>query len=278
MVDISGATKIVGIFGYPVEHTLSPVMHNSAFEYLKLDYVYLPFLVKSSELKFAIEAIKALNIVGVNVTIPHKEKICIYLDRLDISAEKVKAVNTVVRKDFRLIGYNTDGIGFVKSLEGKFNLKSKNVLLLGAGGAGRAISWALLENKVRKISIYDIKIDKVTKLVKDIGDKERFEVISSNEVEKVIAKIDLLVNATPVGMTAHPGTSPIDTNLLHKELFVYDIIYNRKTKLIKEAERIGARCLAGIEMLLYQAAASFELWTDRKAPIEIMRKSIRRRR
>ncbi|MDI6642107.1 MAG: shikimate dehydrogenase, partial [Elusimicrobiota bacterium] len=232
---------------------------------------------------------KALNIVGINVTVPHKEKICSFLDKLHSSAEKIRAVNTVVQKDGKLIGYNTDGIGFVKSLKGKFNPEGKNVFLLGAGGAGRAIASALVESKVRKIFIYDTNIQKAKKLVGDIECEEKFEIVSKNEFEKTISRTDLLVNATPVGMNpvtarllsgtscrraVKESSSPIDTKLLHKGLFVYDIVYNRKTELIKNAEKIGARTLTGLEMLLYQGAAAFELWTHRKAPIEIMRKSL----
>ena len=270
--------EVVGIFGYPIKHSLSPVMHNSAFEALKLDFIYLPFEVKPEDLEIAVEAIKVLGFKGVNITVPHKEKVIKYLDELNSSAREVGAVNTIENQNGKLIGYNTDGIGFLKSLQGKFNLAGKNVVLLGAGGAGKAIASALAKNKVSSLTLIDLKIKKaketallVKRMCKVLG--ERCKVTINYQLSTINFNTDLLINATPLGMK--PGDPlPVNKKYLYKNLFVYDIIYNRETELLKQAKKIGAKTLGGLEMLIYQGAEAFRIWTGRKVPIEVMRKAI----
>lgn len=273
---ITGTTKIVGIFSDPIEHTLSPIMHNAAFRYLCLDYVYVPFLVKKKDLKKAVESIRSLNIVGVNVTIPHKEEVIQYLDNIDNLAEKIGAVNTILRQNNLLFGYNTDGEGFLKSLSGKITLSGKKVLLVGAGGAGKAISMSLISKNISQLFIYDIILQKSSALVKKLLHYNKLidiQVVKQAHIKNVLQEVDILINASPVGM--HAGEPcVVEPKLLHNKLFVYDIVYNRRTELLKEAKRRSIPHISGIEMLIHQGALSFKLWTQREAPIEIMRKEV----
>jgi len=275
---ISGATKITGIIGSPVKHTLSPLMHNAAFNHLKLNFVYVPFLVKPSELGDAIRGFKALNVRGINVTVPHKERVVKYMDKLDPLAENVGAVNTVVFENGNACGYNTDGTGFIKSIKSATSLHGKTVLVIGAGGAGSSVSFALSRENVRKLFIYDILGKKASVLAGKINSKKglaRAETTSSPE--RVATETDIVVNASTSGMNKK-DRCVLDPSLLRKGMFIYDIVYNAKTQLLRQAERLGAGHMDGMEMLLFQGAAAFELWTDRKAPLDIMRKVITERR
>ncbi|MFN3966865.1 MAG: shikimate dehydrogenase [Endomicrobiia bacterium] len=274
---IDGKTKITGIFGYPIEHTLSPFIHNAGYEYLGLNYIYIPFSVHPEDLGKATDSLKALNISGINVTVPHKEKILRYLDDIDSYAEKIGAVNTVINKNGKLVGYNTDAIGFLKSLKENINPHGKKVVLLGCGGAGKAIAVSLVLNGIEELFIYDVDFGKAEKFSKKLMPfTKKISVIKSdNSLKNAVWSADILINATTVGMKPLDKT-PVPANWLNKRTFVYDIIYNRKTELIKIAEKIGCKYIDGLDMLLYQAAKSFELWTNRKAPIEIMRKALKR--
>jgi shikimate dehydrogenase len=276
---IDGETKIVGLIGYPIRHTLSPAMHNRAFEYLDLNYVYLPFPVEESNLRGALRALPVLGIVGVNVTYPYKEKVLEYLDKTTEEAELTQAVNTILVKENRLIGYNTDGKGFIISLRKGVGLdpKGKRVVIIGAGGAGRAISIQLAKEGVEKIALFDIVFDKAQDLVSHIEKnipEAKVTAIEREGLEKEIKEVDILINATPVGIKPD-DPSPVDPKLLHPNLLVYDLIYNPpKTKLLSEAEEIGAKTLNGMGMLLYQGALAFTIWTEREAPIEVMARTL----
>ncbi len=272
---INGKTKITGIFGYPVEHTLSPFMHNAGFKHLGLNFVYIPFCVRPEDLDKAVLSLRALNIVGINVTVPHKEKIMNYLDNIDSSAQKIGAVNTVVNRNGKLYGYNTDAYGFLKSLKKYINPKGKKVALIGCGGAGKAISVSLVLNGIKEIFLYDIDTKKSNDISKNTFSfaNNVYVIKDYKSLEKVVKTADILVNATTVGM--EPGDkSLIPSSWLNRKTFVYDIIYNCKTELLKVAEKVGCRCVGGLEMLLYQGAKSFELWTNKKAPFEIMKKAL----
>jgi len=282
---ISGKTKIVGIFGYPVTHSLSPLFQNAAFKALGLNFVYLPFLVKPEDLKIAVKSIKSLNMVGVNVTIPHKKKVLAYLDELSPEARMMEAVNTIYYRDDKLAGYNTDGKGFISSLtgEGGFNPQRKRALVLGAGGAAWAVSFALIEAGVKKLSITNRTKRKAEVLLEYLKeffrDKCEIMLVDFDKVNSstVMNNIDLLINATSVGM--HPE-DPLLVNpeLLTPHTFVYDVIYNRKTKLLKAAEEKGLPCLGGLGMLIYQGAYSFEIWTHKKAPLKKMKDALKEQR
>lgn len=277
---ITGKTKITGIFGYPIEHSLSPIMHNAAFKKLGLDFVYLPFLVAKEDLSYAVRSIKILNIVGVNVTVPHKENVIQYLDELTPEAKAIGAVNTICNIGGRLIGDNTDGRGFLASLqeEGNFNPQGKNVFLMGAGGAAHAIGTVLVKVPVNRLWINDLISSKAPALKQHLQNqnkKVKIEVISVNDkkLKKILKETHLFINATPVGMNAGDGYV-IAPGYVHKKMFIYDIVYNLETPLIKQAKKIGAKFLTGIGMLVYQGALSFQLWTGKKAPIEVMRQAL----
>lgn len=267
---LSGRTKITGLFGYPVEHTLSPVMHNAAFEALGLDYCYVAFPVHLDYLKEAVKAIMALNLSGVNVTIPHKEKVITFLDEIDKEASYIGAVNTIVNSNGRLKGYNTDGRGFMQSLfESGISVEGKDVLIVGAGGASRAISY-YLGKEAQKVYLYDIEKEKAEGLAADL--KMNFDNIFTVDDIARIERFHLLINATPLGLKDEDPL-PFDTALLRSDQIVYDLIY-KKTRLLDEASKKGCLTLDGLGMLLWQGVFAFELWTGMSPPVDIMRDAL----
>ncbi len=277
---ISGKTVICGIIGDPIEHTMSPAMHNAAFTSLGLDYVYVSFKVKSLELKKAIEGIRGLNIRGLNVTIPHKIAVMQFLDRIDPLAEKIGAVNTIVNDDGILNGYNTDATGFLQTLRNRnIELAEKKVLLLGAGGAARSISNILAQEKAR-LTILNRKQrqswadDLARRLFHSYGADVKIGELNDENLKKAMAGVDLLVNATSLGMSPENDETPVPADLLYADLTVFDVVYNPlQTRLLKEAEAAGARTISGFEMLVWQGAIAFEKWTGIKAPVDVMRQA-----
>jgi shikimate dehydrogenase len=275
---IDGSTRITGILGYPIKHTFSPAMHNAAFKALNLNYVYLPFQVHPGQLKEAIRGMRALGIVGANVTVPFKQEVIKYLDALSGEAESIGAVNTVCQSNGKLIGYNTDGAGFIASLkEAGIEPAGKVVCLIGAGGAGRAVAVALAQAGIERIFISDLVMEKACELVKTIErnfDKIYVESIEGDKIKKILPISSILINATPVGMQKDEP-SPIHPELLHPDLVVCDLVYNPpETNLLKEAKKRGAKVLNGLGMLLHQGALSFNKWTNLKPPLDIMRKAL----
>jgi shikimate dehydrogenase len=275
---ISGKTRVCGVIGDPIEHSLSPIMHNAAFQALDLDYVYLAFKVKPSCVADAVNGIRALNIRGLNVTMPHKKSVMANLDRIDLSAQIIDSVNTILNKDNLLFGFNTDGAGAVRALkENGVALKGRKVVLLGAGGAARAIAYAVAkeadELAVLNRTIKDAQA--LARLVEKAANKRI--VAASIEPEDIDANLqdsDILINATSVGMKPRVDETPVPIELLRSNLAVMDIVYNPlETKLAKDAKALGAKVVSGVEMLIYQGAASFEVWTGKSAPVEVMRKA-----
>ena len=270
MIQISGRTKITGLFGYPVEHTLSPAMHNAAFTELGLDYCYVPFLVHPDYLEYAVKAIKSLNLSGVNVTVPHKEKVMPFLDEINEEASFIGAVNTIVNSGGKLTGYNTDGRGFMQSLlEGGTSIEGKDILIIGAGGASKAISY-YLSQKAKTLYLYDIDKYKVEKLVQDLNN-----IFNNVYIIENISSIDrfhIIINATPLGLKKEDPL-PFDTTLLRTEQTVCDVIY-KKTRLLEEASKKGCVTLDGMGMLLWQGVFAFELWTGKKPRVEVMRNAL----
>ena len=278
---ISGKTKICGLIGDPVEHTMSPPMHNVAFEKLGLDYAYLPFRVKPEDLPGAVNGLKTLNAIGFNVTIPHKVAVIPLLDELDSLAEKIGAVNTVVNNDGILKGYNTDASGFLQALlERGIEPREKNIVVLGAGGAARAITYILAERNA-SLTILNRReeldwAEAITENIKTDLQKEVkvFELLPE-PLQEVLAMADILVNATSVGMSPSGDASPVLAGLIKSELVVVDIVYNPvRTRLLRDAEAAGAVTVAGIDMLIWQGALAFEKWTGQKAPFDLMKKVV----
>ena len=263
-------TSIVGLLGEHIENSLSPFIHESFIRYYSLKYHYLAFQIEPKDLKSAIIGARALGIQGLNVTIPFKEEVIKYIDYIEPAAERIGAINTIIKKGEKLLGYNTDQIGFKLPLEKNMNLKlsNKKAVVLGAGGAARAVVFSLAEGGCSKISIFNRNKNRALNL-KNCFQKYfpncKIEIyyFQVNDLQKEINKANLLINTTPLGSWYFPGQNPISKEInLPLFLIVYDLIYYpEKTPLLKFAETNGNRILNGKEMLVYQAAESFYLWT-----------------
>jgi shikimate dehydrogenase len=259
---IDGHTKIFGILGRPVAHSLSPVMHNAAFRHIGINAVYVAFPV--TDFRKAVAGLRGLGIGGVSVTIPFKEEVIPLLDELEPQAAAIGAVNTVVNRDSRLTGYNTDWLGAVTALTTKISLRGRHVLILGAGGASRAIAYGIF-HEGGKVTLTDIDADRAAALARDLG----AEAIGPEALETCPATI--LVNASPVGMTPDVDGIPINPDLLGRFEVVMDIVYQPlQTRLLREAEAHGCATIDGLQMLIHQGAAQFELWTGLEAPADVM--------
>ena len=275
---IKGSTNIVGLIGHPVEHSFSPPMHNAAFDALGMDYAYVAFDVNPAELQKAIEGARSLNIKGFNVTIPHKIDVMKYLDEIDDVARLIGAVNTIDFKNLK--GYNTDGIGAVRAIEEVISIKNKNVVIAGAGGASRAISFYIAKYGADSLTILNRNVDKAQSLARDVSNSGLIGDVKSdsiNEINAYLADADILVDTTPLGMHPHINDQPIATaENMHDELVVFDAVYNpNETVLLKQAIEAGAKPVYGIKMLLYQGAESFKIWTGADAPVDIMEKALK---
>ncbi len=267
---VSGKTETTGIFGCPVEHTLSPSMHNAAFSALGLDMCYLAFKVLPRDLKAALNAVRALHMRGVNITVPHKENVIPLLDDVDEEAAFIGAVNTVVNSEGNLTGYNTDGKGFMHSLsEIGISAKGKEILIAGAGGASRAISF-YLSKEASKLSLYDIDKAKAEKLVHDLSNI-RANVFFIESMED-IGRPHMIINATPLGLN-YNDPLPLSADIISQDTIAGDLIY-RNTRFLQEAEKKGAKTFNGSGMLLWQGVLAFELWTGIKPPVDVMRRAL----
>lgn len=278
---ITGRTKLVGLLGNPVEHSLSPMIQNAAFEELGLDYAYLAFQVGTEDLKTAVDGLKVLGVRGFNLTMPTKSLMCELADQLSPAAQIIGAVNVIVNEDGIYKGYNTDGIGFMRSVKEEIDIVGKKMTLMGAGGAAASILVQAALDGVGEISVFSRRgkfyeraeriiaaLETQTKCVihlYDFTDTERFK--------KEIAESEILVNGTSVGMAPNVDQCIIeDERIFRKGLYVYDVIYNpRETLLLKKAKEAGCRTQNGLNMLLYQGAAAFELWTGRQMPVDVIR-------
>lgn len=265
---ITAKTTTCCVIGNPIEHSLSPQMHNAAYKHVGLPYIYVAFRV--SDIEQAVKGIKALRIKGVSVTIPHKETVMKHLDSITDEAEQIGAVNTIVADtDGKLTGHNTDGQGAIQALEEKTTISHKKVVLLGAGGAAKAIAYAI-RKKGGDLLILNRSEEKAKKLAKETGAR-----YGDLNMLSEITTSDILIHATPSGMTPNTGESLVPEGMLHKNLTVFDIVYNPKeTKLLRDAQKAGCQVVYGYKMLLYQAVAQFELFTGEKAPVAIMEKAL----
>ena len=276
---ITGKTRVCGIIGDPVEHSLSPVMHNAAFRELGIDSVYVPFRVLPRLLGEAIRGLRSQGVLGFNVTVPHKIETLKYLQKLDPLAQRIGAVNTVLNTEGRLIGYNTDATGAVEALrQNDVRLDESAFTILGAGGAARAITFALAGISPR-IVVLNRTFEKAQRLKREVKRKTQRNIetikLTRRSLAKVLFTTDVLVNATSIGMESNQDCLPIDKPDLKRDLTVFDIVYGqRETDLLRKAKQAGCKTINGIEMLLHQGAASFKIWTGRKAPLNVMRKGL----
>ena len=278
-MQIDSKTILTGLFASPSTHSVSPIIHNNAFEKLGINFAYLSFEVNKDNLKEAVQSIKTLNMRGVNLSMPNKKEVIQYLDEISETAELSQSVNTIVNDNGILKGYSTDGKGFFKSLEEeKIFVKDKNITILGTGGASIAIISQAVFEGIKNIFVFkrDKNWEEQKKILDNIANKtnsqiELFSLEDKNILKRKIEESDLLINATSVGMKENISLIE-DKNFFRKDLTVCDIIYNpAKTKLLQIAEKEGCKIINGIGMLLYQGALSFELWTNKKMPVDYIK-------
>lgn len=276
---VSGETRVVGIFGHPIAHTRSPAMHNAAFRALGLPYIYIPFLVHPSDLRKATQSIRSLDLVGINVTVPHKEGILRYLDGLSTEAKLCKAVNTVINRQGSLYGENTDSRGFLLSLEErKLSLRDREVVLIGAGGAARAVLVALVRAGSAQITVVNRTQAHAKKLAHTYQSLEQ-TIIHTASLDilgdaALLKRAALVVNSIPLGLhgVAFP---PFDYSASPRDCLFYDLVYQPEpTLFLQRASQARRTTLDGRRMLLHQGALAFELWTQQPAPLRVMSRAL----
>ncbi|MBO0959424.1 shikimate dehydrogenase [Neobacillus sp. MM2021_6] len=255
--------KLYAVLGDPIGHSMSPVMLNDLFSFYQVDAHYLPFQVKAEDLGEAVKGLKALGVGGFNVTIPHKSAIIPYLDVVDELALSIGAVNTVVNEGGKLIGYNTDGPGFLRSLNPFVpSVSDQRILLIGAGGAARGIYFALAKEKPLVIDIANRTLERAMHLIAECPYDSPSKALSLQEASKNIGEYDLIVQTTMIGMSPKIAEQPLSLDNLAKQSVVCDIIYNPlETQLLRDAASKGARTQTGVDMFVYQGALAFEKWT-----------------
>ncbi|NVM25773.1 MAG: shikimate dehydrogenase [Desulfobacterales bacterium] len=264
---INRHTDLYGVLGFPLSQTLGPIMHNTAFEVTGVNAVYLAF--ETGDIEGCVKGMRALGIKGMSVTLPFKSEVLPYLDGVDEMAKKIGAVNTIVNKNGQLIGYNTDALGSLKALQDVVGLTGMNCLLLGAGGAARAIGFILKEQGVH-LTIANRSPERGIALARSLH--------SPFVLLKDVGKMDedILIQATPVGMYPHKDQCLIPEYLLKEGMVVMDIIYNPpETRLVKTARKRGCRTITGLTMFVYQGAEQFRLWTDINPPISAMKRAVK---
>jgi len=268
--------KLFGVLGNPIGHTMSPAMHNDLFSLYNMDAIYLPFQVKDEDLHDAVNGLRALGAVGFNVTIPHKSKIIPFLDEVDDLAASIGAVNTVVNQNGKLIGYNTDGLGFLKGLNGIVSeVKGKRILVIGAGGAARAIYFTLAKENPIQIDIANRTVEKAVGLIAECPYPNSSRAFTIEEAGKLVGEYDLFIQTTMIGMSPKITEQPLSLQNLSTQTVVCDIIYNPlETRFLHEASEKGATVQNGIDMFVYQGALAFEKWTGIFPDIQRMKENV----
>ena len=280
---IRGTTRLLGILGTPLAHSYSPAMHNSALQALGLDLAYIPFPVEAAHLTSVVEALKAINFLGANVTIPHKQSVIPLLDELSDIATKMGAVNTIVNRDGKLWGTTTDPDGFLRGFtDAGHSFEGKSVVVLGNGGAARTIAFALFliaeGSAPKRVTIVARDAHKSTLLAAEIVEKTglSLEMLSLDDYAKHAADFDIVVNTTPLGMHPHITNTPLRPEWIHPGQILYDIIYNpEETTLMRDARARGCAVVGGLGMLVHQGLASFKLWTGVEPDSQIFYAGIR---
>ena len=268
-------TRLYGVIGFPIRHSLSPVLHTAALRALRLDALYTAFEVPPPVLRPILRALILSGVEGLNVTVPLKEAVLPLLDRLDESAASVGAVNTIAIRNRRAVGYNTDGAGFRLALrELGWRPGPSRAVLVGAGGAARAVAWELTRAAGSRLTIANRHVARAQRLARWLARRRPRTAIQAVPLRDVTLRdAELLVNATTVGMRAADGCL-IDPGLLRRNLLVYDLVYHRQTPLVQAARRRGCVAAGGLSMLLYQGAESFRLWLKRSPPLDVMRRAL----
>lgn len=271
------------MIGDPVSHSMSPQIHNSAFQACGIDMVYVAFHVRKGEVGKALEGVRSLGIRGLSVTIPHKVDILPYLDEIDTVSENVGSINTVVNEGDRLVGYSTDGPGALRALEAAgADAAGRNVLLLGSGGAARAVAFSLVASETPpELTILGIERDELEQLGSDLAEKTKVQPVtrrfSADVLVEAMAAAEIVIQATPIGMTPRVEETLIPSQLIRESQVIFDIVYTPlETRLLRDARAAGALTVVGLGMFVHQAAIQFELWTGQDAPIELMTETVRR--
>jgi shikimate dehydrogenase len=281
MPNIDAKTRVCAVIGHPVGHSLSPAMHNAAFEALDLPFVYVAHDVPPGKVGQVLVGVRAMGYRGLSVTIPHKVEAMEGVDHVDETAQGIGCINTVVNEEGRLLGYNSDGRGALNALtDADAGPQGKRVLMLGSGGAARAIAMTLAcEAPPEHLMILGVVADELKQLVEDIQQRGRCAVdggeLNGDALCKELAQSDLVLHCTPVGMHPREAESLVDPGDIRKEMVFFDAVYNpRRTKLLQDAAAVGCRTVEGLEMFLGQAYVQFELWTGKPAPREVMRQIV----
>jgi shikimate dehydrogenase len=282
-------SRYIGLIGYPLKHSISPYFQQAALDYHHLDIRYEAWERVPAQLGDVVNDLRSPQNVGANVTVPYKESVLPLLDEVDHLARSIGAVNTIVKKDDKLVGFNTDAYGFIEALdkEGHLDPEGKQVVILGAGGVARAVGFVLVQRKVASLAVTARIFERASALAENLVRyiKKASPILKEFELDitafqwqnlssaKTFDNCDLIVHCTTIGMKDSPqeGLSPLSFEVIPKNVLVYDVVYNPwMTPLLKLAEKAGANILGGLPMLVYQGAASFKLWTEREAPIDIM--------
>lgn len=278
---IDGKTRVVGLFGWPVGHSLSPRMHNLAFIELGLNWIYIPMPLDPDHVVDATRSLRAFNFAGANVTVPHKQAVMRYMDEIDPVAQAIGAVNTISYKDGRFYGYNTDSYGFLESLrEGGFDPQGTRCLVLGAGGAARAVVYSLARARADHIAVYNRTVERAAFLVEDLKSDFpevdfSFKSLSDEAFNQAVHAFDFVVNTTSLGMHPNSDTCPWPDELPLPEAVICDLVYNPpQTVLLARAEEAGLKTIDGIGMLVHQGARAFEIWTGQAPPTDVMRQAV----
>ncbi len=267
-------TVLYGVIGDPIRHSRSPFMLNRAFQEKGINGAYAAFHVAPSELEQAIAGVRGLGFRGLNVTIPHKIEVMAFLDEISEGAKAAGAVNTIVNEHGRLIGYNTDGIGYVRSLKEEVepDLSGKTIVVIGAGGAARGILWAMAQENPAAIKLANRTESKAYELAAAFSPDLRISSIPWSELRETCSSADVVINTTSVGMSPNVDALPIDPSWLKRGSVASDLIYNPlKTAFLRQAEQLGCRIHGGLGMFIYQGAYAFEYWTSQPAPVDAMR-------
>jgi shikimate dehydrogenase len=275
---ITGSTRIYGLIGDPVEHSLSPLMHNAAFKELNLNCVYLPFHVRRKELPRAVKGLQSLGISGFNVTIPHKIPMVRYLDEVEKEAASIGAINTVATRNGKLIGYNTDGAGAYRALRAEgSDPRDQRITILGAGGAARAVAFHLAPLS-RSLVILNRTREKAVSLALELH-RAGWDVtgrgLTPQTLSEEVPESNILINATSLGMYPRVDEMPVGRDLIHPKMTVFDIVYNPpQTKFLRAAQEAGAKVVGGLQMLVYQGILAFEIWTGKIPSMKTMARAI----
>ncbi len=281
MVTINGKTKALGILGNPTSHSFSPIIHNAAFEYMNLNYIYIPLPVEIHKIGEGVEALRTFKFLGSNVTTPFKEKVIPYLDEVSELSQKLGAVNTIIHKEGKLTGTTTDGYGFLKSFhEQGFSFTNKSIVLFGNGGAARSLLFTLImEEKPQQIFMVGRNKEKLQVLADECYAKTNFKVhtLLYQDYSTIQKEVDILVNTTSLGMESQIDKSPLSSDQMEPHQIAYDIVYNpEETVFLKNARSKGLKTLGGLGMLVYQGIASFKHWIGEPPPAEVYFNALRK--